>query len=76
MHDEQSYERQIKTLKQGLETRGRIGMALGITMERFGLTEERAWDVLQRLSQHQNVKLHQIAEDVISGLALGQENIA
>ena len=76
MHDEQSYERQIRTLKQGLETRGRIGMALGITMERFGLTEERAWDVLQRLSQHQNVKLHQVAEDVISGEALGQENIA
>jgi hypothetical protein len=61
-----SYAHEITQLKEALNTRGTIGNAVGILMERFGLNEQRAFSLLTRLSQDRNVKLRVIAEEVIA----------
>jgi AmiR/NasT family two-component response regulator len=38
-----------------------IGQAEGILMERFTLTADQAFSVLRRVSQQNNMKLHQVA---------------
>lgn len=52
-------------LRDGLERRDIIGQAMGILMERYGLTAERAFAVLARLSKHTNRKLHLLAEELV-----------
>lgn len=46
-------------------TNRRIGMAMGILMERHRLTEEQAFDRLKDLSQRRNVKLRDLADQII-----------
>jgi GAF domain-containing protein len=53
-------------LHTALDTRKLIGQAQGILMERHGLDEARAFEVLRRYSQDHNVKLRQVAEDLIT----------
>ena len=52
-------------LNQAIETRKVIGQAIGIVMERFGLTEERAFAFLVRTSSTSNMKLRLIAEELV-----------
>ncbi|HUR78608.1 MAG TPA: GAF and ANTAR domain-containing protein [Acidimicrobiales bacterium] len=52
-------------LHQALLTRGMIGQAQGILMERERITAEQAFDVLRRASQHLNVKLREIAQALV-----------
>lgn len=52
-------------LAQALETRTVIGQATGVLMERFDLSPEAAFDVLRRISSHHNVKLRDLAADVV-----------
>jgi AmiR/NasT family two-component response regulator len=52
-------------LERALVSNRRIGMAIGVLMERHRLTEERAFDRLRDLSQRSNVKLRDVAEQVI-----------
>ncbi len=56
---------QISTLQSALQTRHRIGVAQGILMQRFGVTIDQAFQVLRRTSQDHNIKLRDLAEDVI-----------
>jgi transcriptional regulator with GAF, ATPase, and Fis domain len=42
-----------------------IGQAEGILMERFTLTADQAFAVLRRVSQQNNVKLHQVAGQLV-----------
>ena len=65
MDSEQAQET-IDSLRAGMETRGRIGMALGIVMTKFDLTDDTAFDYLRRLSQHNNVKMRDVAEGLIA----------
>ena len=58
--------RQIENLETALERRTVIGQATGLVMERFGLTAEVAFEVLRRLSQEHNRKLHDIAVELVS----------
>lgn len=55
-------------IEAGLETAVRsrdvIGQAKGIVMARRHLTEEMAFEVLKRLSQHRNQKLTALAEEI------------
>jgi GAF domain-containing protein len=51
-------------LTQAISNRTVIGQAEGILMERFGIDAEQAFNVLRRLSQHSNRKLHQVAEEL------------
>jgi AmiR/NasT family two-component response regulator len=52
-------------LQRALVSNRRIGMAMGILMERHRLTEEQAFDRLRGLSQRSNVKLRDVAEQLI-----------
>jgi flagellar biosynthesis chaperone FliJ len=56
---------QISHLETALQSNRRIGMAIGIVMTRFGLTEQQAFERLSRHSQQTNTKLRELAEQVV-----------
>jgi GAF domain-containing protein len=60
-----AYAHEVQNLSEALETRATIGKAMGIIMERYRLTDERAFAFLTRLSQHRNVKLRRVAEEMV-----------
>lgn len=59
--------RTVGGLLVALGTRKVIGQAIGITMERYGIDEQRAFEFLIRVSQSENVKLRDVAVGVVSG---------
>lgn len=56
---------QGEQLQSAVTSRDRIGQAKGIIMERFGIDDVQAFDMLRRLSQDGNAKLVDIAQRVI-----------
>lgn len=52
-------------LAAALITREVIGQAQGILMERERISADQAFDVLRKASQHLNVKLRDVAQDVV-----------
>lgn len=64
------YAREIHNLEEAVRTRKTIGQALGIVMERYDLTDERAFAFLTRLSQHRNVKLRLVADELVTDAEL------
>lgn len=56
---------EVENLEKALGGRTVIGQATGILMERFDLAPDRAFGVLSRLSQHKNLKLRQLAEQIV-----------
>jgi GAF domain-containing protein len=54
-------------LDSALATRTIIGQAEGMLMQRYGLNESQAFDVLRRHSQAENRKLHDIALELVEG---------
>lgn len=60
------YAHEIHNLQEALRTRRTIGQAIGILMERYTLTDQRAFAFLTRLSQHGNVKLNRVAEQFVN----------
>jgi hypothetical protein len=59
------YAREIHSLQEAVRTRGLIGNAVGIVMERYKLTDDRAFAFLTRLSQDGNIKLRAVAEQIV-----------
>lgn len=57
--------REGEQLKSAMATRDRIGQAKGIIMERYGVDELRAFEMLRQLSQDSNIKLADVAQRVI-----------
>jgi GAF domain-containing protein len=57
--------RQGEQLESALSTRDRIGQAKGIIMERFGVDDVQAFEMLRRLSQDSNMRLIEVAKRVI-----------
>ncbi|MBA3431054.1 MAG: ANTAR domain-containing protein [Actinobacteria bacterium] len=53
-------------LQVALATRDIIGQAKGVLMEREGFTDEGAFQMLRKASQHTNTKLHKIAQEVVA----------
>jgi GAF domain-containing protein len=53
-------------LRTAIDSRHLIGQAQGILMERFALTAEKAFAVLRRYSQDHNVKLRDLAEEIVN----------
>ncbi len=53
-------------LRSAMQTRHLIGMAQGILMARYGLTPDRAFEVLRRYSSQQNLKLRTVAERLVN----------
>lgn len=52
-------------LLRALDSRKLIGIAEGILMERFGLNDDQAFDVLRRYSSSKNIKLREVARIVV-----------
>ena len=73
---EQDPYTELAQLRRAMQTRPVIDLARGILMASFGLSAERAWEVLVSVSQHTNTKLHQVADDLVgavTGDALPEE---
>ena len=52
-------------VQRALGSNREIGMAMGMLMERHRLTQEQAFERLRDLSQRSNVKLRDVAEQII-----------
>lgn len=52
-------------LERAVVSNRQIGMAMGILMERYRLTEEQAFDRLRDLSQRSNVKVREVAKQIV-----------
>jgi ANTAR domain len=59
-------EAEVAQLKEALARRQQIGVATGLLAQRFGITPDRAWSLLVRLSQNGHVKVREIAQALIS----------
>jgi hypothetical protein len=57
-------EDRADNLHQALESNRKIGVAMGVLMARFGVTEEASFDLLREASQRRNRKLRDLAEEV------------
>lgn len=64
--DEQDLHLLVAQLRRAMETRPTIDLARGILMSSFALSPEQAWDVLVTASQNTNIKLHLLAQAVVS----------
>ncbi len=56
-----------ETLNEALHTRKVIGQAIGILMERYKMSEDRAFAFLVRASSHGNIKVRDIAQGLVDG---------
>ena len=56
---------ELETLNQALHSRKVIGQAIGILMERYQMSEDRAFDFLVRASSHGNIKLREVAQELV-----------
>jgi GAF domain-containing protein len=52
-------------LETALESRTTIAQAQGILMQKFDIDADAAFDFLRRISQHENRRLHAVAEAVV-----------
>jgi GAF domain-containing protein len=57
--------REVSHLSAGLESRKIIGQAMGILMERYQLDEDRAFAFLVRASSHSNIKVRDLAAELV-----------
>jgi AmiR/NasT family two-component response regulator len=60
-------EQEVDGLKAALGTRTVIGKAMGIIIEREGVNETEAFEILKNMSQHSNVKLRDVAARLAEG---------
>ena len=58
-------ERRALNFQAALSTREVIGEALGILMERERISADQAFDVLRRASQYLNIKLREVAQNLV-----------
>jgi GAF domain-containing protein len=56
-------------LNQALQSRKVIGQAIGILMERYRIDADRAFQFLMRASHTSNIKLRDVAEEVVTSAA-------
>jgi len=54
-----------ETLNQAVRSRQVIGQAIGIVMERYKIPEDRAFAFLVRASSHRNIKLRNLAQNIV-----------
>jgi AmiR/NasT family two-component response regulator len=59
-----AYAHTTEGLFRALDSRNLIGQAQGMLMARYGLTPPKAFAVLRRYSQHHNVKLTELCEQL------------
>lgn len=73
---DRDYVAEILNLKKALETRHLIGLAQGMLMRRYQLSEKQGFDYLSRRSQESNIKVRDLARTVIEELAADSERPA
>lgn len=54
-----------ETFGEGLQSRRTIGQAIGVLMERYDMSEDRAFGFLVRASSHANIKVRAIAQELV-----------
>lgn len=59
-------EQEVEGLSRALQTRDAIGQAKGILLSRFAMGPDEAFALLVRLSQNTNVKLADLAADLVT----------
>jgi GAF domain-containing protein len=59
------HAREREGLNDALQSRKVIGQAIGILMERYAMNEDRAFSFLVRASSHNNVKLRDVAAELV-----------
>ncbi len=59
------HARERDTLNEALHSRKVIGQAIGMLMERYEMDEDRAFAFLVRASSHSNVKLRDVAQELV-----------
>jgi GAF domain-containing protein len=57
---------QVVHLRTAMQSRHLIGVAQGLLMQRYGLTEEAAFQVLSRHSQNSNIRLREVAAELVA----------
>lgn len=62
--------RNQEQLRAAIATRTEIGQAQGVLMHQFGIDEAAAFSVLRRLSQDNNIKLNQVAAQIVTAQTL------
>lgn len=65
-----SWAREREYMQVALDSRDVIGQAKGLLMARRNITGDAAFELLREASQRRNVKLRQVAEQVVHQLAL------
>jgi hypothetical protein len=69
-----AYSVEVTTLNEAVRSRTQIGQAIGIVMERYKIPEQQAFAFLTRLSQNSNIKVRQIADQLIDAVAAESNN--
>lgn len=64
----------IEQLNDAMHTRKVIGQALGILMERYAMDEDRAFSFLVRASQTGNIKIRDIAQELVDKTNRGERD--
>lgn len=60
------HARRAEELNTAIGTRADIGKAVGLVMARFDLDDDRAFDYLVRLSSHANIKIRDVAAEIVA----------
>jgi GAF domain-containing protein len=63
--------RKVTHLQRAVDARHRVGLAQGILMAQYQLSESASFELLRRYSQQQNVKLRDVASQVVESLGRG-----
>ncbi|MEU3373117.1 ANTAR domain-containing protein [Streptomyces sp. NPDC006711] len=66
---EAELRRELDQLRRAMQSRGTIDLARGILMAAFTISADAAWKVLVSTSQHTNIKLRSLAEQVVESAA-------
>lgn len=56
---------QVATLREAVEARHQVGLAQGLLMQRYAVGVDKAFEIMQRYSSHANVKLRDVAAQVV-----------
>ncbi len=71
-----SSARRASTLQTAVSSRHVIGMAQGIAMERYGIDQHQSFELLRRLSSTTNVKLRDVAAQIVATRAIPHDRAA
>ncbi|MFI5972628.1 ANTAR domain-containing protein [Streptomyces sp. NPDC051452] len=56
---------QIEQLKEAITSHAVIDQAIGVVIAFGGVDAETAWEILREISQHANIKLREVAAQVV-----------